>query len=373
MVALVHLVTLGWITSSVLGTLYIVMPAVRQGAWSPRRGDYVAYALVIIGIVGFVSHFWIEEFGGMAWSAATVGCGVLYVMARALLFLGRPHRLGAGGLHITLAALNLFGAAAVGILLGFDKVYHFLPGYVLANVFAHAHLAALGWATLVLLGLGDLIFPPRPHADASRRHRMHARVWALEIGTVGLFVSLLVRSPWGQVCGVVIAVSLVDFATHLVRQTRHPRSPATTQPDDVAWQIVSAVVFLALAIVLGLLLLFAPTAEWSPRVAGAYGVLGLLGFLGQLVAAFESRVVATYASSSVEPEGTLGGSAAAQAAIDAGRGRAAVVYLWTTSVPLIAGGVFFTSAATVRVGAAVLFGAVLIGAARTGGILRKAR
>lgn len=28
------------------------------------------------------------------------------------------------------------------LLLGFDKVHHFLPGYVLSNVSAHAHLAA---------------------------------------------------------------------------------------------------------------------------------------------------------------------------------------------------------------------------------------
>jgi hypothetical protein len=29
------------------------------------------------------------------------------------------------------------------VLIEFDKVYHFLPGFVLANVFADAHLAAL--------------------------------------------------------------------------------------------------------------------------------------------------------------------------------------------------------------------------------------
>ena len=33
----------------------------------------------------------------------------------------------------------------MGVLLGFDKVHQFLPGYVLSNVFAHAHLAAVGW------------------------------------------------------------------------------------------------------------------------------------------------------------------------------------------------------------------------------------
>jgi hypothetical protein len=34
--------------------------------------------------------------------------------------------------------LNITLAASMGILLGFDKAYHFLPGFVLSNVFAHA-------------------------------------------------------------------------------------------------------------------------------------------------------------------------------------------------------------------------------------------
>ncbi len=35
-----------------------------------------------------------------------------------------------------LAFLNIGVAATLGMLIGFDKVYHFLPGFVLANVFA---------------------------------------------------------------------------------------------------------------------------------------------------------------------------------------------------------------------------------------------
>ena len=62
-------------------------------------------------------------------------------------------------LHVALAAANLSAAASAGILLGLDKVYHFLPGFVLANVFAHAHLAAVGWATMTVVGVGYRLLP----------------------------------------------------------------------------------------------------------------------------------------------------------------------------------------------------------------------
>jgi hypothetical protein len=73
MLAIVHLVTLGWITASILGSLYVVGPiALRM--WIPATWlDYTACALVFIGIVGMVAHFWIQDDAGMAWSAATVG------------------------------------------------------------------------------------------------------------------------------------------------------------------------------------------------------------------------------------------------------------------------------------------------------------
>src|SRR5436190_9867938 len=81
MVALVHLVTLGWITFSIVGAIYIVGPLAlrmrcRHGVstTSPTRS--------VVGLIGMVAHFWIEEYGGMAWSAGTVTCGVLSMTIR---------------------------------------------------------------------------------------------------------------------------------------------------------------------------------------------------------------------------------------------------------------------------------------------------
>src|SRR5580765_2622868 len=47
MVALVHLVTLGWITLSILGVLYIVGPMALRMPLPVGRGDYVAFGLLV--------------------------------------------------------------------------------------------------------------------------------------------------------------------------------------------------------------------------------------------------------------------------------------------------------------------------------------
>jgi len=56
MVAIVHLITLGWITFSLLGTLYIVGPVAPLTSRRMARGDYVAYGLAVTGLVGMVAH-----------------------------------------------------------------------------------------------------------------------------------------------------------------------------------------------------------------------------------------------------------------------------------------------------------------------------
>ena len=158
-VAIVHLVTLGWISGSILGALYIVGPLALRMPMPARQLDYWAWAFFTIGTVGMVSHFWIESFSGMAWSAAMVVLGFALVSILVLRRLGAAPINRAVKLHIALAFLNVLGAGSMGLLLGFDKVLHFLPGYVLSNVFAHAHLAAVGWALMMVVGVSYRMLP----------------------------------------------------------------------------------------------------------------------------------------------------------------------------------------------------------------------
>ena len=70
MLAVVHLITLGWISSSILGWIRVVGPLALRMAVPVTGADYWAYACVVIGTSGMVSHSWLETFDGMAWSAA---------------------------------------------------------------------------------------------------------------------------------------------------------------------------------------------------------------------------------------------------------------------------------------------------------------
>jgi hypothetical protein len=357
LIGLVHLVTLGWITFSILGTIYIVGPLALQIEMPARALDYVAYACALVGLTGMVGHFWTQQYAGMAWSAGTVASGVLYMTVRIVLRVRHARIQGAVKLHIILACVNFWLAASMGLLIAIDKVAHVLPGFVLANVFAHAHLAALGWATMMVVGVGyrllPMIFPSKIPSGRS----LWGSAVLLETGVLGLFTTLLLRSAWTIVFGVTIVAGLAVFIAHVVWMRRHPaaRPPGVQRIQFGLLHAVNAAVSLVVAGTIGMALLAMPVSPRSLQWAAAYGVLGLIGFLAQMVIAMEARLLpmvtwfwayeaSRYKVSPPSPH------------VMRDRILQAIVFgAWTFGVPALATGMWTMSSRLVSVGAWALF------------------
>ena len=143
-IALVHLVTLAWVTGSILGAFYIVAPLALRMSLAARRPDWMAFAAFAIGVTGMVTHFWADSYGGMAWSALMVSGTILWVGGRACSGLIAAPAPAGVKLHVVLAFGNALAAASLGILVGFDRSRGFLPVLPMTMAYAHAHLAAIG-------------------------------------------------------------------------------------------------------------------------------------------------------------------------------------------------------------------------------------
>ena len=362
LIGLVHLVTLGWISFSILGAIYIVAPLALRMELSARRLDYVAYACALIGIVGMVGHFWIQEYGGMAWSAGTVATGVIYMTVRIVLNVRRASIPSAVKLHVVLACVNFWIAASLGVHIAIDKVLHFLPGFVLTNVFAHAHLAALGWAAMMVVGVGYRLLPMTFPSKMPSGRSLYASAILLETGVIGLFVTLLIRSAWAMAFGLTIVGGLVVFLSQVAWMRGHlAAKPAGAPRIDFGFlHACSAGLSLVVAIALGCWLLTAPTSTSSLQVAAVYGVIGLLGFLAQMVVAMEARLLPLVSWFwSYEASGYAVPPPSPHAMRD--RTLQAIVFIgWTVGVPALAVGMWAASARWVGLGAWALFSGVAI-------------
>jgi len=293
MLAVVHLVTLGWISSSILGALYLVLPMAFRAPLAKSRFDGWIFWLFVIGGLGMISHFWIDAPSGMIWSAGTAVLGLILAAFRFLPALIRSPVPLAVKIHLWFAFANILLAGLLGMAVGLNKFFPFLPGGPLSGVLAHAHLAILGWATLVVMAAGYRLIPMLLPAAVPVGRGLWVSAVLMETGTLILATSLLIAPSWVVVGAVISAAGIGAFGYQLAWMRRHPKpAPAARRvPDLGVLQVLMAIGYLGLAAVLGLTMVFADPGPWVLRAAMAYGVCLLLGFLSQLVVGVSSRIV----------------------------------------------------------------------------------
>jgi len=374
MLGVVHLVTLGWITSSILGSLYLTGPIALRVSIPASWPDYTAFALVVIGIVGMVTHFWMQSYSGMAWSAGTVGWGILVVGVRVVRRLRAATLPRAVSAHIILAFVNVFAAATLGVLVAFDKVDHFLPGFVLASVFAHAHLAALGWASMMVVGLSYRLLPMILPAAMPGGPRLWLSAVLLQAGVSGLFVTLLRRGALAWLFALLVVGGFAAFIWQVAWMLRRPRPrpPGLRRPDPAVLHAGASFVSLGIASALGLWLTVAAPSPATLRVAMAYGVFGLIGFLAQIVVAMEGRLLPIFSWYWAYANAGYKGPVVSQHDMPWRPGQQLAVGLWFIGVPALAFGLAFDVIPLVSAGAWGLLAALILNVVNVTRILRHA-
>lgn len=369
MIAVVHLLTLGWITASILGAFYIVGPYALGMTMVAGRRDWIGFAAFWIGLAGMVSHFWMASYDGMGWSAALVLGAIANLAPRGC------HGLGCSipwsiRLHVRLAFSNMLFAGILGIIIGFDKSRGIIGISPLAATFAHAHLAAVGWGVMMVMGLSQRLVPMMLPAAPPRGRLAAAPAVLVETGLVLLVPALLFQWPLVPVAAAIIVAGFAAFVLMLLRTAaaRLPRPPALPSRDWSVWQVHAAFAWLIVAAVLGVYL--ARTGVSALQAAWFYGVAGLMGFLAQIIAGMLGRLIPFHAWHLASAIGRPRRSA--HALIDS-RLAAAVFWCWTLALPALAFGLALSHFILIRASSLLLLCGLAFGAFHMTTMLRGAR
>ncbi len=277
MIAVVHCVTLGWISSSLIAMQY--RAAERIGLRAGRLDAWLLLAWAA-GSTGLISHFWIEEFSGMVWSAGLTAIAIPLLATRFCMAFAASAAPSAVKLQINFAWLNLVGTGFVGFLLGVDKTTPALPGYSLHNAYAHMHLASIGWIFMLAIALAHLRLADG-RADQPAAPLSHAGTGLAQLGAAGIFVSLLTGRPYALPFSLVAACGMVLCAAALAI---HARAARPRLPRECAAACLAGSLWLIAAAGIGLSLFGAGEDGADPSWIMVYGVAGLLAGFGPAIA-----------------------------------------------------------------------------------------
>jgi hypothetical protein len=284
--ALTHTLTLGWITLTILGASYQLIPIVlERPVWSERLARW-ELAVTTLGVIGVVGHVAIAAWSGLIWGATLVAAGVtLHVVNTALSLRGLERwsftaamlAMGFAGLVVT----TVFGAA-----LGVEHVRAFLPGTFYARLHAHVHLALLGWVLPVVLGVSAHVYPLFVLAPRPGRRVLAVQAWGLALGAPAVVLGLLMAPPLVVAGALAVAVAVGAHVFWVGRLLRSSRRPAF---DWALRFLVAGATYLALAAALGVAL--AVGAAGGPRWALTYGVLALGGWVSLTIIGMMLKIV----------------------------------------------------------------------------------
>ena len=371
LIALVHLMTLGWISGSILGALYIVGPLALDVPLPGTKADVVACLSFWMGTFGMAAGFWTNQFH-------TVGTASVFVLG-AIVFVGVRTMRGLSGsrvprgvaLHLGFAFANAALAWLAGLLLAQSHLRGGLPWSSLSLAVAHAHLAVLGWAIMMIFGVAYRLLPMMVPTAMPTGSTLAVSAVLLQAGTLGLSVSL--AAGWDvRLWAIIVLAAFASFFTQVRRMLRMRRRRAVELPSP-DWSTGHTGLALLYGLVTAGLGAWLAFGSAPPAVSWVYGAAGLLGFVSQMVVGIQSRLLPLHAwfRAMVQSEG-VPPVRSSHALVDS-RLALTVFLLWLPGLPLLIAGIAGRQANLVATGAALLLGATLANAWHGRTMIERAR
>jgi hypothetical protein len=351
-----HLFTLGWLTTTIFGALYQLLP-VALGA--PLRSVRVAHASFLTFAPGAGLFA-----AGVATSApalhhagiALVAAGIVLAVGNLALSLPRAPSRDATWWAVATALAFLTSTLVLGVVLLHNVHTGFLAEARLRALAAHVHVALVGWALIMMVGVSHRLLPMFLLSHGGDTRWTKRALALLGGGVAVLTVGLALRRPVATWAGAALLEAGVGcfvwqaFAFYRARVRRQ---------IDVGMRFAgTALGFLIASALLGIAVLAAGVEH--PRLATAYVLVGLLGGIILYVVGFFYKIVPLLAWT-VRYRDRMGtGTAPTVAQTFSARAAHVQLALMALGVTLLAAGVGVASAHVTRCGAVLFLAGVIL-------------
>jgi hypothetical protein len=285
-VALTHTVTLGWITLTIMGASYQLIPIVLERTiWSERLARW-QFWLLVASISGMIAHFYLGSWPGLVTAAGFLAAGISAHLVNVIAtlrgfkrwsFTARLVVVGYAGLALTM----LFGLA-----LGMDRIWKFLPGHFFPTLHAHFHLALLGWVAPMIFGVAARVYPMFLLAPEPEGWPDAVQFWGIALGGPAVVLGLL-GIPGLTVAGTLAVIGAT--AGHAWWVMGFARSRKRPRLDWGLCFALTGTAFLLPAALMGLA--FALDLLSGPQRAIAYAVLTLGGWVSLTIVGMMLKIV----------------------------------------------------------------------------------
>ncbi len=158
--AITHIATLGWITMSIFGAMFQLVPVVLEVKLYSEKLAEVQFWIFLTGIIGLVSCFWNFDTGiHLTYSAIALNAAILIFSYNIIITMTKVKKWNITGLYLAASIFYLITTGIAGLLLSINLGFPFINISHLLYLNLHAHIALVGWVSLVIMGVSFKLIP----------------------------------------------------------------------------------------------------------------------------------------------------------------------------------------------------------------------
>ncbi len=280
--AITHIATLGWITMILIGALFQLVPVVLEvSLWSEDLAE-IQFWIYLIGTIGLIYGFWvyqIDEF--FILSAALLNLAMLIFIINISVTLFSVKQWNLTGFHIVSALYHLSVTAVAGILMAINLWKPYIKIDHLQYLNLHAHVAFVGWVTMIIMGVSYKLIPMFTLAHGFSLALGKWSFWLINIGLQGIMVVMHFEDVTFlfYIFSLMIAIGLMLYVYQI--GVIFDKRLRTKNDVGITFSII-AFGSLSLTVVIGIIMTFIDPSSVK-NLSLVYGFMIIFPFLSLLI------------------------------------------------------------------------------------------
>jgi len=288
--AITHLLTLGWISMTIFGAMFQLVPVVLETKLFSEKLADIQFWIFILGTIGLVTGFWNFDTGlHLNASAILLNIAVLIFAINMIGTFIHVKKWNITGWYLIAALIYLIITAIAGFLLTYNLWHPYISISHLQYLKLHAEVAVIGWVTMVVMGVSYKLIPMFTLSHGYSMKSSKWAFWLVNIGLVGIniffhfknnMIEILVSSLF-----IAAGITFFLFQVYLIYKNRLRKK----RDIGIKYSVFSFYM-LGIVTLLGLVFSFIDLSG-IPNIYLIFGYLVLYGYLSMLIVGQMYKIV----------------------------------------------------------------------------------
>lgn len=284
LIAIVHILVLGWGTMIAFGALYQLIPVVYETSLYSEKLAKVTFLVYSLSVVFLSYAFWMASFSQLLFYASlAMFLALMLFIANLSLTYRKRTKSNISSRFITTALFWLALTVIVGTLTALNFKYQFFNHSHLQYLKIHAHIGLIGWFVMLIIGASSILIPMFVISHQTNTKKLNLSYVLINIGLIGLSVNWFLESD--QIIELVMILSIVLGILNYLRYVYLVFKSRIRKVLDTAMKLtfISLLIMLFTLIIIGILTGFHWFKIPTMSIVLMYGSSIIIGFISTII------------------------------------------------------------------------------------------